>query len=118
MKFRLNGDTYEIPDPDGMSTKELREVKQNAGVGLRGLMQGLQEMDPDCVIAIIYVAKRRAGEKVSWSDFDDIRPLADVEWPDEGEEAEEETGEADESGPPTTRSRSTGSTRTGGSTST
>lgn len=97
VKFAIKGQPYEMPELDDVTTKELREIKQQTGMGLRALATGFQDMDPDAFTAVVYIAKRRAGEDISWSDLDDLRPVKDVEWPDE-EDEDHDGGEPD---PPT-----------------
>jgi hypothetical protein len=85
VKFAVYGTCYEIPEPDDLSTRELRDVKKHTGMGLRGFAEGLNDMDPDSITAIVYLAKKRAGEALTWDSLDELRPMKDVEWPTEPE---------------------------------
>ncbi|MGH3096943.1 MAG: hypothetical protein ACRDMV_13210 [Streptosporangiales bacterium] len=91
MRFIVQGTKYEIPDPDDLTTRELRDIKQQTGMGLRSFGEGLADMDPDSISAVVYLAKKRAGESVQWHDLDDLRPLKDVEWLSEDEQDGEES---------------------------
>lgn len=113
-KFRLYGNVYEVPDMEELSTRELRTIKEHSGMGLRPLLRGLEDLDPDALVSMVFIAKLRAGEKVAWSDFDEMR-ITDIEDVDEPESAE------GQSNPPTdtpTELTGSGTSRTRGSTAT
>lgn len=114
MKFHIHGTEYELPALDDATTRELRTIKENTGMGLRSLMEGFYDMDPGAIVAVVWLAKHRAGEPVNWSDLEDLRPMKDVQWP-EPEESEAEGGKPD---PPTRKSTGSGTSRTRGSGST
>lgn len=117
-KIRVYGTEYEVPDMEQLTTKELRTIKENTGMGLRPLLRGMAEWDADALVAVVYVAKVRAGEKVSWSDFDDLRPLVDIEDIEDADEPDgsEPEQEGGKSNPPTgTSSTGSGTSRTRGS---
>lgn len=71
IKFELGDNTYEYDDTQ-MSVKEARLIKQHAGMGLRSWALGLQDMDVDALVAMVFLAKRRAGEAIRWQDLDNM----------------------------------------------
>lgn len=113
MKLQVLGETYEFPVFDEWTTKELRVIKERTGMGQRKLMEGFSELDVDVLVSLAYVAKTRAGEKVKWEDFDDIRPAMDIDLVfDPKDEPAEEDGQSD---PPTSGSTESGTSRAQGS---
>lgn len=111
IKFGLGDSQYEYDDTS-MTVAELRIIKKHAGMGLRSWALGLQDMDPDALVGLVFLAKRRAGEAVRWQDLDnlDIAKIALV--------AEEDDADADPPAPATRRSSTNGRTRKGSSSST
>lgn len=71
LKFTIEGRTYEY-DEAMMLVKEARLIKKHAGYGLVSMANGLKDGDPDALVAMIFLAKRRAGEMVRWQDLDDL----------------------------------------------
>lgn len=71
LRFSLNGEKYEYDDTS-LTVKEARVIKKNAGFGLVTWAQALQEGDPDALVAMVWLAKTRAGEAVRWQDFDNL----------------------------------------------
>lgn len=88
MKIRFSGRSYEY-DPNSMSVGEARIIKKNTGYGLAQWGDELENGDPDALVALLYLAKKRSGEACKWSDFDDFQ-LNDLQIEaSEGEETEE-----------------------------
>jgi hypothetical protein len=86
MKFKLDGRSYEF-DETRLLVREARELKHHTGMGLRQFGAGLQEGDPDSIVGMLYLCRRRAGEAVKWNDFDELN-LTDLQViPDEEPEA-------------------------------
>jgi len=77
IKFKLDGETYEYDDTS-LSVKEARIIKKNAGMGLVSWARGLADGDPDALVAMVWLAKTRAGEAIRWQDLDDL-DLASLE---------------------------------------
>lgn len=111
IKFGLGDSSYEYDDTS-MTVAEARIIKKHAGMGLRSWALGLQDMDPDALVGLVFLAKRRAGEAVRWQDLDnlDIAAISLV--------AEEDDADVDPPAPATTRSSTSGRTRKGSSSST
>lgn len=88
-----------------VSTVEARIVKKlTKGMGVTEWLQGiLRRGDPDALMSLVYLCKKRAGETVVWKDFDEVDVLgdvsirdADVEETDDGDDpalAAEDDGE-------------------------
>jgi hypothetical protein len=68
IKFTVGDDTYEFDDEE-LTIDEARLLKKNAGFGMRSWAVALQDMDPDALVGLIYLAKLRAGEAVRWQDL-------------------------------------------------
>jgi hypothetical protein len=68
INFTVGEDSYEFDD-ETMTVDEAREIKKYAGFGLKSWALGLQDMDPDALVGLVYLAKIRAGEAVRWSDL-------------------------------------------------
>ncbi len=104
IKFALGDTTYEYDDGT-MTVAEARFIKKYASMGLRSWALALQDMDPDALVGLVFLAKRRAGEAVRWQDLDtlDIASIA--------LSAEEDDDDADPPAPTTTRSSTSGRTR-------
>jgi hypothetical protein len=81
MRFKIEGKEYEF-DQDRLLVREARELKAQTGMGLRTFSEGLQNGDPDAIVGMLYMSKRRAGEAVKWNDFDELN-LAEMEIIDE-----------------------------------
>jgi hypothetical protein len=71
IRFKLNGVPYEYDDST-LTVKEARVIKKNAGFGLVTWAKGLSEGDPDALVALVWIAKTRAGEAIRWQDLDDL----------------------------------------------
>lgn len=111
IKFGLGGTEYEYDDTT-MTVAEARIIKKHTAMGLRSWAMGLQDMDPDALVGLVFLAKRRSGEAVRWQDLDsmDIAAISIV--------AAEDVDDADPPAPATTRSSTSGRTRKGSSSST
>ncbi len=71
IKFRVGDSDYEYDDGT-MTVAEARLIKKHTNYGLRSWAMGLQDMDPDSLVGLVFLAKRRAGEAVRWQDLDDL----------------------------------------------
>lgn len=71
LRFVLEDIKYEYDDST-LTVKEARVIKKNTGFGLVTWAQGLQIGDPDALVAMVWLAKTRAGEAVRWQDFDNF----------------------------------------------
>ncbi len=72
IKFRIKTDSYEFDD-EAMTIDEARLIKKHTGMGLKSWAMGLQDMDPDALVAMVYLSKVRAGEAVRWQDLDSLK---------------------------------------------
>jgi hypothetical protein len=81
MKFRIEGDDYEFQE-DTLTVAEARLIKKHTGMGLKSFVEGSKDGDPDSLAAVVFLAKRRAGEAVRWQDLDSL-DLAKLEAIDE-----------------------------------
>jgi hypothetical protein len=103
LKFTIEGRTYDY-DETSMPVKEARLIKKHTGFGIVTMANGLREGDPDALVAMIFLAKRRAGEVVRWQDLDDLDLSKLVIVPgddDEENEGEAEAGDASDPSIPT-----------------
>lgn len=89
-KITVEGSVYEF-DGDRMLLAEAREIKVFTKMTVPVWSRGIDEMDPDAIQSLIYLAKKRAGETLRYSDLDTL-DLADItlEPMDDEEEAEGE----------------------------
>lgn len=71
IKFELGGTRYEYDD-SMMTVKEARVIKEHTKMGLRSWALGLQDMDVDAIVGLVFIAKRRAGEAIRWQDLDNL----------------------------------------------
>lgn len=77
MRFKVEGTIYEF-DETRLLVREARELMHHTGMGLRAFGAGLQEGNPDSIVGMLYLSKRRSGEAVKWSDFDELN-LAQID---------------------------------------
>lgn len=76
--FTVDGTSYDV-DLDHITTKELRLLKEHAGLTVAALAAGYLQGDVDAIQGVVFLAKRRAGEAVRWRDLDDLDVMAIVE---------------------------------------
>lgn len=92
MIILVKGDKYEF-DENKLMTVEARLIKKNTGMGIAEWGEAIQKGDPDALIALIFLAKKRAGEAPRWNDFDDLDLINDIDVesdPDDDEPRAEE----------------------------
>lgn len=87
-KITVEGSVYEF-DGDRMLLAEAREIKVFTKMTVPVWSRGIDEMDPDAIQSLIYLAKKRAGETLRYSDLDTL-DLADITLEPMEEEAEGE----------------------------
>ena len=76
LKFTLCDRDYRVT-LDRLSIAEAREVKKFTGVTLTSLMLAASgQVDGDVLAAVVFLAKRRAGEEVDWAEIDGIDVVA------------------------------------------
>lgn len=102
LKFTIEDRVYEY-DETSMFVKEARLIKKHAGFGLIGMAQGLRDGDPDALVAMVFLAKRRAGEMIRWQDLDDLdlNKLSIIPADEDEDEDEAEDGDASDPSIPT-----------------
>lgn len=94
MRVVYRGTKYELPDVLQLTRPETSLMKQLTGLPIRELVRQAQQGDLDAICAWLLVAKRRIGDKVEWSHFDDAT-LGDFDWPDDDEpDVEPDEGES------------------------
>ncbi|WDO09960.1 hypothetical protein ME763_32235 [Streptomyces murinus] len=71
IKLTVEGAEYEW-DSDRLLVAEARELKTHTGLTPPKWMMALDEQDPDAIVGLIYLAKKRAGENLRWSDLDTL----------------------------------------------
>lgn len=74
MQLEHDGKTYAL-DMDEIEAHELRVVEQHSGMTYPEWMEGLQRGKVDALVAIVFTAKRRAGDTVEWADLDNMKVL-------------------------------------------
>lgn len=115
-KLTVEDVVYEF-DGDHLLLAEAREIKTYTGMTLPKWSRGIDEMDPDAIQSLIYLAKKRAGETLRYSDLDSL-DFADIDlepMEDESETTEGETATPQQPVDPTPPG-STGTTPTPGTT--
>lgn len=85
IKFSVGQDTYDFDD-QAMTIDEARLIKKNSGFGMKSWALAMQDMDPDALVGLIYLAKIRAGEAVRWNDLYSIK-FSDIDMVDDGDDA-------------------------------
>lgn len=119
IQFTVQGKPHEV-DQERLSIAEAMEIKQATGLTVRGFLNGLKEYDVEAIVALVWLARSRAGERGSikqiiasnfdlLADFDIIKEQGE----EDGEEDGEGEGEPVPTGgatPPETASTSTSST--------
>ncbi|HWU24077.1 MAG TPA: hypothetical protein VN088_21255 [Nocardioides sp.] len=71
IKLTVEGTEYEW-DSDRLLVAEARELKTYTGFTPPRWLAALDEQDPDALAALIYMAKKRAGESLRFSDLDTL----------------------------------------------
>lgn len=61
-KFDINGTIYEY-DWEHISVRDAMQLKSATGLNLRPFSVGLNELDPDCLVALGWLLQTRAGVK-------------------------------------------------------
>jgi hypothetical protein len=123
IKLTVEGAEYEW-DTDRLLVAEARELKQYTGFRPNKWLEAVDEGDPDAMAGLIYLAKKRAGETLRFSDLDTLN-YADFDLevvpPAVEEKPAEQPAEQVEVQPgvdPTPASGESGTTPTAGTTST
>ena len=89
MKFNINGTFYEH-DPDRITVRDAMMLKTATGLNLRPFSVGLNELDPDCAVAMAWLLLTKAGvngpdgQPIQLKDIDfNIIEFFDTDEPDE-----------------------------------
>lgn len=98
IRFELGGTRYEYDDTM-MTVKEARVIKEHTKMGLRSWALGLQDMDVDALVGLVFIAKRRAGEAIRWQDLDTLN-LNDINMIEGEGDADGTDTEGDDVAPP------------------
>lgn len=91
IKLTVEGTSYEW-DSERLLVAEARELKLHTGFTPPRWLAALDEQDPDALAALIYMAKKRAGETLRFSDLDGL-DYADFEMEAVEPEPEGQDGE-------------------------
>lgn len=91
LKLTVEGVVYEF-DGDHLLLAEAREIKNHTGMSVPKWSAGIDEGDVDAIQALIYLAKKRAGETLRWSDLETL-DYADIDLEPMDEEEEVAEGE-------------------------
>lgn len=75
MKFSYDGKRYQL-DPENLSVAEGRLIKEHAGMTLKQWQQGLEDIDPDAVAVLVFLAVKRSGGTIEWHDLDEMNLVA------------------------------------------
>src|SRR5947199_5118912 len=67
--FTIDGTEYEF-DQNKLALSESIAVKKVTGLTVKTFQEGLGEMDPEALQAMVWLAKRRAGEAVRLQDIE------------------------------------------------
>lgn len=110
IRFKMDGQEYEF-DETKMLVHEARLIKEHAKLGLLGFGQGLREGDPDAIVALLFLAKRRAGIACRWKDFDGV-DLNAVDIIADEPESEEDDKDKDEAAQPADPTNASGGGKT------
>lgn len=71
-KIVYRGSTYPVIDPTEWLLAEAAFIKRQIGQTVAEAQDNAQRGDAEAIVAYLYVAKKRAGEKVHWEDFEDF----------------------------------------------
>lgn len=88
MRFAYGDNKYEF-DVEDMTVAETRLIKRYSKLTFKKFAHGLAELDGDALVAVLYLAKKRAGENPRWSDFDDLKITEFAETLESDEDDEE-----------------------------
>lgn len=66
MKVRLGEDGWLFDEGD-ITLEDAFVIKAELGLALRPFLQGIADMDPDCLQGLVWFCRRKAGERVSRS---------------------------------------------------
>lgn len=75
MRLGFGEKLYEF-DADILTVEEARFIKKNANMGLNEFGEGMRRGDPDVMVAMVAIAMMRAGEQVTWSQFNKLNIAA------------------------------------------
>lgn len=67
--FTVAGTEYEF-DQNKLALTEAIAVKKTTGLTVKSFQEGLQEMDPEALQAMVWLARKRAGEAIRLQDVD------------------------------------------------
>lgn len=67
--FTVAGTEYEF-DQNKLALIEAIAIKKAIGLTVKSFQEGLQEMDPEALQAMVWLARKRAGEAIRLQDVD------------------------------------------------
>lgn len=72
MQFQYNGKKYSFDLNDELPVHEARLIKQHTGMTITQFFEGVGAGDVDSIVGIVFLAVRRSGDPIEWSDLDDM----------------------------------------------
>ncbi|HEY3261365.1 MAG TPA: hypothetical protein VGJ95_14040 [Pseudonocardiaceae bacterium] len=72
MKIVVEGKPYEWDEAE-LTIADFRTIKQSCGMTPKAFAMALDEGDPDALAALVFLAKRKAGEQVNYADLGTLR---------------------------------------------
>lgn len=86
MQIVVDGTEYDF-DTATLRVGEMRALKKASGMKIKDFTEGLADADPDALTALVWLAKRRAGEHIKFDDLDFELGDFDVIEPDDPQDA-------------------------------
>lgn len=78
LKFEVEGTPYEL-DLDFFPVRDAVMLKKTCKLTMGQIVLGLEEGDGEAIAAVVYLAKRRAGEVVRWEDMQNMNLIPVME---------------------------------------
>lgn len=72
VQFQYNGKKYSFDLNDELPVSEARLIKQHTGMTITEFFSGVEKGDVDSIVGVVFLAVRRAGDPIEWSDLDDM----------------------------------------------
>jgi hypothetical protein len=69
LHFVLDDTEYEF-DQNKLALFEALAIKKELGLTVAGMQAGMRDLDPEALIAVVWLSKKRAGEAVRIQDID------------------------------------------------
>jgi len=76
MKIKLGDESWDF-DPQELTLREAFAIKSAIGLNFRPFLNGMMEMDPDCLQMLLWLVRTRNGERIDRTSID--FPLAQLQ---------------------------------------